>query len=79
MRQYCVSMDSTKGQAIIVHKNDGTHLRFEPSARGLYKHELPTNNILSLKDTWSMISSVSTVKEHMSKLSKHAYQRAIVA
>jgi hypothetical protein len=79
MRQYCVSTDSTKGQAIIVHNNNGTHLRFEPSARGLYKHELPTNNISSLKDTWLMMLSVSTVKESMSKFSKFAYQHAIEA
>jgi hypothetical protein len=72
-------MDSTKGQAIIVHKSDVTHLRFDPSARGLYKHELPTNDISSLKDTWSMMSSVSTVKENMSKFSKRAYQHAIEA
>jgi hypothetical protein len=72
-------MDSTKGQAIIVHKNNGTHLRFEPSAKGLYKHELPTNNISSLKDTWSMMSSISTVIESMSMLFKHAYQHAIEA
>jgi hypothetical protein len=70
-------MDFTKGQAIIVHKNNGTYLWFERSAKGLYKHGLPTNNISSLKDTWLMLSSVSTVKENLSKFSKCAYQRTM--
>jgi hypothetical protein len=72
-------MDSTKGLAIIVHKNNDTHHQFELSAKGLYKHELPINNISSLKHTWLMMTSVSTVKENMSNFSKRAYQRAIEA
>jgi len=77
-KHYRVTMDSAASPAMLVHKNDGTSIKFEPSGSGLYKHELPSDNT-AINQMWSMLSSISTVAENASNYTKRAYKRAVEA
>jgi hypothetical protein len=71
-------MDTAKSPAILLHKNDGTQIKFEPSAQGLFKHEL-SNDVSSINQMWSMLHNMSTVAKKAVKYSKRAYKRAVLA
>ena len=50
-------MDSGISNAIHLHCRDGTTVIFTPTAKGLYRYELPVNETAS--DFWSMVSTVA--------------------
>jgi hypothetical protein len=56
-KHYRVTMDSAKNPAILVHKNNGTHIKFTSSAHGIFKHEL-TEDRLSINHVWSMVTGI---------------------
>jgi hypothetical protein len=77
-KHYHVTMDSAKNPAILVHKNNGTHIKFTPSTHGLFKHEL-TEDHLSINHMWFMLTSIPTVANNALKYTKLAYKRAVMA
>jgi len=77
-KHYRVTMDSARNPAILVHKNDGTHIRFTPSTHGLFRHEL-TEDHSSINHMWSMLTSIPTVADNALKYTKRTYKRAVLA
>jgi hypothetical protein len=67
-------MDTSHNKAMTVHRRDGSIIEFTPSATGLYKHKLETNE--SIRDMWSLLS---TVNERALTYTKRAYKRAMLA
>ena len=78
-KHYRVTMDSATSTAMLIHRSDGSVIKFEPSGNGLYQHKLPSD-MLAVNTMWSMLStSVSTVSNNATNYSKCAYQRDVEA
>lgn len=73
-KTYCVTMDTSRSMAMIVHKQDGSTITFTPSISGLYKYELETDD--SIRDMWSFLS---TVKDKASSYTRREYKCAMLA
>ena len=65
-KYYQLTMDTMSDPAILLHRSDGSNLRFTPNGKGLYHHSLQDD-----VDAWAM---VSTVAERADKYSKRALQ-----
>jgi hypothetical protein len=64
---------------MLIHRSEGSVIKFEPSGNGLYQHKLPSDT-LAVNTMWSMLSTnVSTVSDNAANYSKRAYQRAVEA
>ena len=67
--RFRVTFDSNKGNAFIVHKENGATRKFQQSKSGLYYSEMKNNEILL----------VNTVEENKSKYTNNDYLRAQLA
>ena len=63
-KYYQLTMDTMADAAILLHRSDGSNLRFVPSGKGLYHHALKDD-----VDAWAM---VNTVAEQADKYNKRA-------
>ena len=70
-KYYQLTMDTMSDAAILLHRSDGSSMRFIPSRKGLYHHALRDE-----VDAWVMIN---TVAERADKYSKRAIQGARTA
>ena len=70
-KYYQLTMDTMSDAAILLHKADGSSMRFIPSGNGLYHYALKDDI-----DTWVM---VTTVAERADKYSQRAIQGARTA
>ena len=70
-KYYQLTMDTMSDAAILLHKSNGSNMRFVPSGKGLYHHALKDDI-----DAWVM---VSTVAEWADKYSQRAIQGARTA
>ena len=70
-KYYQLTMDTMSDVAILLHRSDGSNMRFIPSGKGLYHHALKDDI-----DAWAM---VNTVAERVDKYSKRAIQGARTA
>jgi hypothetical protein len=72
----CVTMDTSSEPALLVHRLNGSVMKFAEHASGLYLYKChnPTNNSISWYDTM-----VSTVAEHKKVFSRREIQAADVA
>ena len=70
-KYYQLTMDTMSDAAILLHRSDGSSMRFIPSGKGLYHHALRDE-----VDAWVMIN---TVAEWADKYSKRAIQGARTA
>ncbi|KAG7356172.1 enoyl-CoA hydratase [Nitzschia inconspicua] len=55
-------MDTSCDNCIYVHRSDGSTIRFEPSHRGVYKHEITSTSINNLWD-FTLINTVAECAE----------------
>ena len=67
--RFRVTFDSNKGNAFIVHKENGATRKFQQSKSGLYYSDMKKNEILL----------VNTVAENKSKYTNNDYLRAQLA
>ena len=67
-------MDTRKENAIIVHLNNGTHIKFGPTGKGLYEYNLKPDE--TLDGMWALVSTVDGQRE---KYTRRAYKRAVRA
>ena len=73
-QQYHLSMNTHKGNTILMHHHNGDVTVFTPSANGLYKHALSNNE--SITGFWSCIQTVAEHKDHYTQCEIEAANQA---
>ena len=71
-KYFCLTMGTDLEDAICLHRDDGTIMKFTQSQNGLYKHALDDGS----DNAWSMLT---TVKQQASRYTKREFEQAKAA
>ena len=71
-KHFRLTMDTDLEDAICLHQDNGTIMKFTPSKNGLYKHALEDGS----DNMWSMLT---TVKQQASRYTKREFEQAKAA